>query len=470
MIYIIFTAQIFLFIYSLLENFIHTSKYGIVLVFVLVVVFILVGFLLTKFELSKNIVLIAGFVLDVFLVKYSLFANVLSFASLYFYILDKLKENDVLKKSMYFYLSPLILLGFIPLKLPGALEKVVKNFFSKILLASPGGGSGISQGNRTQLHLSNFFGNLKNSLYEDFAIDNFQIFNLTSLLLSIVILVVLLVIFYLILRSQTPKNKKISSTRYKIEMFLLSFLFAILEFVVIYTFFGRVNEATRRTPSFNFLSLVELALLYGLIFFAARFVYKRENVTFRIPYNVKADAISLLFFFGLPFTLLFLAFYKGQNRDMLVSIFIIGLSILGVLFLEHNINLLNGVNDIDRILKNDTSKFKENYLKFQAGYLDKITDRKEFIEYLYFLCILKFLRKGFSIEDYSTPNEILREVLPYLTTEKFEILTNALYTVEFSNQTIPENKFAYIRNFTKELLNEIDKIGELKKKDVEIQL
>jgi len=123
----------------------------------------------------------------------------------------------------------------------------------------------------------------------------------------------------------------------------------------------------------------------------------------------------------------------------------------------------------NRILKNDTSKFKENYLRFQVDYLDKITDRKEFIEYLYFLCILKFLRKGFLIEDYSTPNEILREVSPYLTTEKFKLLTDALYTVEFSNQTISENEFAYIRNFSKELLNEIDKIGEIKKEDVEIQ-
>ena len=469
MIYIIFTAQLFLFLYSLLENFINTSKYGIVLLVVLGVVFILIGFLLTKFGLSKNIVLITSFVLGVFLAKYSLFANVLSFASLYFYIVDKFKENDILKKSAYLYLSPIILIGFIPIKLPGALENIIKSFFSKILWAPPRGVSGIPQSNRSGLPLSNFFVNLKNSLNENFTIDNFQIFNVTSLFLSIVVLVVLLVIFYFIFRSGISKSKKRIDKRYRLEIFLLSFLFAILEFVLLYTFFGVANEATQSISSFNFLSLVELVLLYGFIFLAARFAYKREDVTFRIPYNVTADVISLLLFFGLPFTLLFLAFYKGQNRDMLVSIFIIVLSILGVLYLKRNINLLNGMNDVDRILKNDTSKFKENYLRFQVDYLDKITDRKEFIEYLYFLCILKFLRKGFLIEDYSTPNEILREVSPYLTTEKFKLLTDALYTVEFSNQTISENEFAYIRNFSKELLNEIDKIGEIKKEDVEIQ-
>ncbi len=470
MIYVIFTTQLFLLLYSFLANFIRTSKYGVLLLLVLGVVFILICFLLIKFEFSKNIVLITSFVLDVFLLKYSLLANVLSFASLYFYIVEKLKENDILKKSTYIYLSPLILIGFIPLKLPGIFENIIKNFFSNILLASPGNVSSIVGSNKTQLPFSNLLGNLKNSLDENFPLDNLQILNFTSLFLSIVILSVLLIIFYSIFRSGASRSKKAVNKRHKMEIFLLSFLFAILELVVVYTFFVGIGGTIQGTSSFNLLSLIELVLLYSFIFFAAHFAYKREDVTFWIPYSMKTDLVSLLLFFGFPLTLLFLVFYKGQNRDMLVSIFIIGLSIIGALFLKHNIDLLEGVNDIDRILKNNTDKFKENYLRFQVDYLDKITDKKEFIEYLYFLCLLKFLRKGFLIEDYSTPNEILREVSSYLTTEKFKVLTNALYTVEFSDQAVSENVFTFIKNFSKELLDEIDKVGELKKKDVEIQL
>ena len=89
MIYVIFTTQLFLLLYSFLANFIRTSKYGVLLLLVLGVVFILICFLLIKFEFSKNIVLITSFVLDVFLLKYSLLANVLSFASLYFYIVER---------------------------------------------------------------------------------------------------------------------------------------------------------------------------------------------------------------------------------------------------------------------------------------------------------------------------------------------------------------------------------------------
>jgi len=93
-----------------------------------------------------------------------LLANVLSFASLYFYIVEKLKENDILKESTYIYLSPLILIGFIPLKLPGIFENIIKNFFSNILLASPGNVSSIVGSNKTQLPFSNLLGNLKTLL------------------------------------------------------------------------------------------------------------------------------------------------------------------------------------------------------------------------------------------------------------------------------------------------------------------
>jgi len=62
---------------------------------------------------------------------------------------------------------------------------------------------------------------------------------------------------------------------------------------VVYTFFVGIGGTIQGTSSFNLLSLIELVLLYSFIFFAAHFAYKREDVTFRIPYSMKTDLVSL---------------------------------------------------------------------------------------------------------------------------------------------------------------------------------
>jgi hypothetical protein len=131
--YLLFTLQIIIGGYFLTNKVATTLKFGYLIYLFIVVVSIILFYLMFKMEFSKLVITILTFVFGAFLTRVTHLFNLIPFVTLYFYVIDRLKENGVFKSKYYLYLSFIILLGLVPIEIPGIFEKHLTQIFVSII-------------------------------------------------------------------------------------------------------------------------------------------------------------------------------------------------------------------------------------------------------------------------------------------------------------------------------------------------
>lgn len=464
MVYFIFILQLYLIVLYKMASFFSKTLHAYIFFIIVAALLSIVLFLLVKFEVPKFPVLVLTFAVNPFLISESNYYNLIPFVSLYFFLVNKLKENEVFHKKFYFYLLPLVLLGFMPNTVGGIFEKSFYTFIKGILSfffgqiegsvnPTPRANSGVNIGDAVKKIFDN-------NVYQGDTLTT--TISIVSILLSILMLIMLGTLFKNVLISGRNNQAK-QFKPFKIEFLIfILYLLGLFSVLIFYNLRSSITFTSFRLVGFNAFYFVGLLLIYTFIFFLRRYSIDRAQRIYKYNINNKFSKISMVVFLILVIGLFFtLFFYRGNQKDEVIIAFLFISSLLSVLliFLAN----FNGLNSFDtktipNVFKETSQRQMDIYNKYGISYLSSIKDPKEYIRYLYLIALIKLYEKGFKFESFFTPYDILKRVSNYLDSDIFYRLTLAFYIVEYSNEQLDEELFNYIFKNKDKLLNDFERI------------
>ncbi|MGB9854985.1 MAG: hypothetical protein ACPLKS_00395 [Caldisericum exile] len=453
--YLLFTFQIIFAGHLLIQKIERSINYGFILYYFLIFFAIIIFYLMSKLESSKVIVLFLSFILGTFLGRVSNLLNVLPFSVLYFYVIDKMKENEVFERRHYFFLAWIPLMGLISVGFRPILKEMFATLFNSIFSFLF-----VYNSNFSDYQISNsqnFFNILRKIGNENVSSDiRLLVFaNVLSLAVSFAILIILTLLFVSILRTNT-QNMALKKRRSLIDKILM-FLLVLISIFIIFVSLANINKPDLKEINLNlFEGLVLLMLYFSFVILIYR-ISKRYVLDLEQKEYYKAPKklmILLSVFFVLIIVGLFVIMLSGEQTLLAF----VSLSTIGFLiFISYYIFTLRGEITVfeNRKFFKETKELTENFKKFGKDYLNMISDPKEFVIYLYFLSLINFDRVGFKFKEGMTPKEFLVSVSPYLKSDLFITLTNAFYVAEYSNEEIDPNVLEVLKKNTEDILNEI---------------
>uniref|UniRef100_A0A7C4Y634 DUF4129 domain-containing protein n=1 Tax=Caldisericum exile TaxID=693075 RepID=A0A7C4Y634_9BACT len=467
MVYIIFVLELSLIILS----FIFTALKTLYLVNILVVIVVgfmsLLLFLLFKFEIPLLPILLLTFILNPLLSNKLWYFNFLPFIALYFFLIERIKENEIFNSRFYFYLLPIIFMGFLSVNFLGILERSFISLMKSLLssLLSPINSDYFPYKN---IGTSNLVESVKRIINEGGGIEDYRISpiaNFFAIAFSILVLVAFLSLFIKVVVAKSPSHyRTVRTWRFFV---IVSFFYFILFIILFLTCNLLPNTFTVEGTKFNLIYFALLLLFYAV----ALFIFKIAHRTFeeRIVLNEFVPKLQPVFFvLSLLLLLTFIIFvlkYNGANKDEIMHIFVLSFSFTGLATILLTMIREKGEFEIVSLPKalKESKEMVEHYRRYGSEYLNKIKEKREYIKFLYFLAIITFIKKGYPVEECLTPREILFKVRPCLSTNLFFILTDAFYTAEYSNEEIDDEIFNEIKAKSSALLKEINVLDEFKK-------
>jgi hypothetical protein len=460
--YLLFTLQIIIGGYFLTNKVATTLKFGYLIYLFIVVVSIILFYLMFKMEFSKLVITILTFVFGAFLTRVTHLFNLIPFVTLYFYVIDRLKENGVFKAKYYLYLSFIILLGLVPIEIPGIFEKNLTQIFVSIISSIFSMESSNTQYPNPNPQ-NNIFNQIQNAFKENATVDTrFTGFSsLFSLIFSIAVLVLLVLLFVSVVKIQN-KTAPYKKKRFN-RVLLYSATLIISSILIVLVSFTSLNSFQSTNPGkFNFwvaLSLFSLFVFILTSFKIYRYYIEPEHY---FPKDPKVLSTKTKIIMSLSFTVLVVSNVIAYIffRQRFFSAMIISLSTLFIAFIFYYTLSLQGEIAVytNHPIFKKSEQIISNYEKYGEEYLNRIENPKEFIIYLYFLSILNFEKANIKMADEMTPKEFLETVKPCLKSNIFELLTSAFYLAEYSKNEIDENTINFLRKNADKLLSEIKEL------------
>lgn len=459
MVYAIFNIQLLLVITKFLIENVSNSELRIVL-FLIAFLFLLLFFYLSfKYYFTPISFLFGSFIISS-IFHFNIWLNVLSFFSLYFYLIDKLKRNEIFNKKMYFYLSFVPFFGLLNINI----LPLLKINFSQIFVSITGFLFAPIYKEELNKNLQNPSNNLGKTVNEQVELKNLSFTNIIAIVFALFILIALVVFLYFVVKSNVNRVKALKPKRNRLSQILifLSILPTIILLLLTLTTYN-VSFQSFNINQNNFIyPFILLILVYSFILFIMKLNTREyeSNYSKFLGSNFKVSLIIAIFLI-LFFVIFTLLFYHVKNRDFLIIFILTILTILGFVSLSFYLYKLNGeilVPLAGEVFKDKLQILSKKYKEFGVNYLDMIQTKKEFVEYLYFLSILTLVRKGFNYSDSTTPKEFLNSIKNYLISDNFPKLVDAFYFVEYSGYEIDDALFNELKNNSKKILEELESI------------
>ncbi|MEF3245566.1 MAG: hypothetical protein K6343_06290 [Caldisericaceae bacterium] len=459
MVYAIFNIQLLLVVAKfLIEN---IAKYELRIVLLLIAfLFLLLFFYLSfKYDFTPVSFLFGSFIISS-IFHFNIWLNVLSFLSLYFYLIDKLKRNGIFNKKMYFYLSFVPLFGLLNIDILPFLKINFSQTFVSIasFLFTP-----IP---KEELHtnLQNSPNNLGGIINEQVEVKNLSFTNIIAIVFALFILIGLLVFLYFVVKANFNKVKILQPKRNSLKQVLifLSILPTIILMLLTLTTYNISFQSFNIDQSNFIYPFVLLILVYGFVLFIMNLYARKHESNYSKFYNSNFKVSLIISFFLILFLVIFsLLFYHIKNRDFLIIFALTILTVLGFVALAFYLYKLNGeilVPLTGDAFKDKLQTLSKKYKEFGVKYLAMISSKKEFIEYLYFLSVLTLIKRGFNYSESVTPKEFLNSIKNYLTSENFSKLVDAFYFVEYSGCEIDSVLFNQLKTNSIKMLEELENV------------
>ncbi len=403
--YLILSVQIYFLTNHVLNVAVSSPSFKKYLPFVAFGITAFFWLILFVMKLNKLISLILSFFFGFILSGINNAFNFLTFSALYLYITGKLREKRILKKNHLFLLSPILLLGFIPLRAKGVFEVFLQRKIHK-LLYSAGSGSGTAHSGGSGTVFVNGGGNyfqktvnVSQAMFH--SSRSFEMFIVSAaLLILLAVFLMFLAKFYLV-----SKNKKAFFTTFTVGIFVFTGVIVL--------------------ASYLFFTLVKL---YDA---AISKIRNLQGMSGKFPGGFEGNlkVVEKVVRSG--------KFVSHINNVLQIAGFllvVLGI-ILGVAFIYVLWNILFSDKKEDTLFGKKESKIFEKKIKRKGiePSLSEIEDPNEYIKFLYFSCIYLFRKKGFPMEKFETPSEFLNRI--FRTTDKpipnFDKLTNLFNEVKY---------------------------------------
>lgn len=457
--YFLFALQIIIGGYLITNKIADSLKFGYIIYFLIAVASLLLFYLMYKMEFSKLVVTLLTFVLGTFFIKVSYLFNLIPFTTLYFYIISRIKENEIFENKHYIYLVWIILLGFIPVKVPGLFEKNFLSFFKTVIsfLFIYDLGSSTTY---PQVRNANPFNNLRNAFNEN-ATQSARllgIVNLFAIIISLLVLVMLIILIIYVLKVRIKSSTLLKRESNKLILFTL--LLAIASVLLVLISFISVNSYEASVPSLKLWhGIIILLLYYAFVFLVYKIVSR--NLSQYIPkegFTVPKGVPFVLTVTFLLLIMLMVLLLTSETRYSVIAMSLGSILALSLIF-YYALSIRGEASVIENhpVFKN-SQKVIDNFKKYGEEYLNMIENERDFITFLYFLCLLEFAKIGIQIKEEVTPREFLYTVKPYLKTDLFDLLTRNFYVAEYSNSDLDNKTVEFLKVNAKSLLNEIREI------------
>ncbi len=459
MVYAIFNIQLLLVITKFLIENISNNELRIVL-FLITFLFLLLSFYLSfKYDFTPVSFLFGSFIISS-IFHFNIWLNVLSFLSLYFYLIDRLKRNGIFNKKMYFYLSFVPLFGLLNIDI----LPFLKINFSRVFVSIAGFLFAPVPKEELRKNLQNPPNNLGGIVNEQVEVKNLSFTNIIAIVFALFILIALLVFLYFVVKANFNRVKTFQPKRNRLNQILifLSILPTIILLLLTLTTYNISFQSFNINRSNFIFPFILLILVYSFILFIMK-LYAREYESSYSKFFYSNFKVSLIIsiFLILFFVIFSLLFYHIKGRDFLIIFTLTILTISGFVSFSFYLYKLNGeilVPLAGDVFKDKLQTLSKKYKEFGINYLDMISTKKEFIEYLYFLSILTLIRKGFNYSESTTPKEFLNSIKNYLISNNFPKLVDAFYFVEYSGYEIDDALFNELKNNSKKILEELENI------------
>ncbi len=378
------------------------------------------------------LILFANFII----IHFGIFYNIIPPIALYFYIISILKERSLLSTKRALFLSPIILLGIIPLKWKGVFESGLGDKIHSFLYATGTSTAPSFKGNGTAIVSS---GSIRQStevvvqgIKETFhKIPSFQV------LLILLILIVVLMIFLLLLVGFYKSVKKTVFYKKMITSIAAGIGVIAIVSIIFFKFFVKFYRGTlssmliKETPGGTFPKIPQGTVDIKSV--VHRMVGSSEFLQFARNFFTSAGIIFGIVAIVLGILLAYML-YKFLFNDQIPE------------------TVLQG-KTVQRFKKQIREKGIEKSL-------EEIEDPEEFVKFLYFSALYLLKKKSFSMKKYETPDEFYRRLssqastaVPHLAT-----LTALFDKVKYSNDKISNKDIAPLRAHYTALLDGIKNI------------
>ena len=433
--YFLFSIQLYLIVSRLLlktVNFIQPIY--VILISVGITAFFV--FILFVARLGKLFMFLLILFTNFIVIHFGAFYNVIPFIALYLYIISILKERSILNTQRAVFISPIILLGVIPLKWKGIFESGIGEKIHSFLYA-PGNATLPSSGGSGTAIINSGYVRKSTEVAVQGIKETFRRMPSFQVLLILLILIIVLIIFLLLIAGFYKTVKK--SVFYKTMIISITVSVSIVAIisVIFLKFFIKTYENTltsmlpKENPGSTFPKIPQGVIDIRSV--VHRTVGSGEFLQFAHKFFASAGII-----FGIIAVVLgILLAYVLYNS----------------LFNEHIPETVLQGKTVQRF-KNKIRK--EGIIKALKG----IKDPEEFIKFLYFSVLYLLNRKNFSMAKYETPDEFYRRLskqanasVPY-----FASLTALFDKVKYSNGKISNEDIASLRSHYEVLINAIKSV------------
>jgi len=413
---------------------------------------------------------IMSFLINPFILSFTIFLNFLPYVSLYFYVFNILKRKSVSSNKVGYYLLPIILVGFFPIKAQGLFEYPVKNYFMYLLFSKPTNpvnpslGPSPFSGFFSTKTFQNILSGSKNFIFNP---PDFIIVFLSNLLF-VLFLVMIFYSFRFFFSDDINKNEakpilKGSLIFASVILFLLvilqdmpKVLNLLINFLInLQLNIGPVNLWYKILT----LLIISVALLL-ILFLNLRRNNRREqsniNPYYSLPFYYVTSFLVLIMLFLFMFIGKFKLLFKNALPEYL-GLIVFLILIAAIAFVVIILVILRKSSQSNVPEKLFGEKIRELQLKFHKRNpivtLESIEDIKEFVIFFYFSALMIMAEKGIKIMNMETPYEYLKRVNKLIYVPHFDFMTEVFYKAKYSNHKIEVDKCEEIRNYSLEIIN-----------------
>ena len=387
-------------------------------------------------KLNESISIISIFILNAFLLKWNIFFNLIPFAALYLYLLDTFKNRHLLNKKIATFTFPVVLLGFIPLKLKGTFEKPLENLINAALYSTPS--TKIANNNSSGTFAISTSGNLNIALNTGKELyTHIPAFKMILINLAIIIVLVILIMF-LVKSYKTEKNKALFAKEAVTAISIFAFLIAITGFIFFKVVRPLMSELIKEIQS----------------------RYSNLPANKQPPKAIPINKIFNRTLTNNPG----LASHINNTLSLLGTFTVIVVIILGIYFIYVLYNTFFKEKYPNEMFEEKKIREYKNKIRKKGieASLEEITNPSDYIKFLYFSLLYLLSKKKLNINKYETPDEFLARVEKVFNTQikEFEIVTTAFDKVKYSKENISEEEFKRVRSVAPVLIELFSRKGQ----------
>jgi hypothetical protein len=465
-----FGILIFQTLLACIKIFIALKITGITYQLLIFLLALILLFFIYVLRVNDLFIIIMSFLINPFILSFTVFLNFLPYVSLYFYVFNILKRKNVSSNKARYYLLPIILVGFFPIKAQGLFEYPAKNYFMYLFFSkstnpvNPSLGPGPFSGFFSTKTFQNILSGSKNFIFNP---PDFLLVFLSNLLF-VLFLVMIFYSFRFFFSDNINKNKaKPILKGFLIFAFIILFLLVILQDIpkVLNLLINFFDNLQLNIDQFNLWYKILPALIISVVLLLILFLNLRRNS--RRKYSNINPYYFLPFYYMASFLviiMLFLFMFIGKLKLLFKSVLPEYLGLISFLILIAAIAFVMIILIILRkSLKSDLPEetFGEKTMELQLKFykrdpivtLESIEDIKEFVIFFYFSALMIMAEKGIKIMDIETPYEYLKRVNKRIYVPHFDFMTEVFYKAKYSNHKIDVDKCEEIRNYSLEIIN-----------------